>query len=386
MQEFVVDTLEHRPNIGASHAITLIQRALQAQAYGKIEGYPHDHTTPEAWLGLFDTVLNDPDMGGQVLTDVYTRDPQSLVIERYMLPKITIALARKMGRTGLTRLLDVGSSLNGGAAYLTSNVPVGPNKTLRDMGIGLGQQDLGLYAPDVIMPGPIRLNEDGRPQGDRILTQAVFSLLNEKFAMEYCLGMDKFSPKNSWDWAFANSFNPDELLRTPRVALFNWLVREEHENVGFIRMDFTKLDGEDREMEYDPSKDEFAKAHPEGWPVVNMSTMLYMATPSQRHLMLARAKHIASEIVIVSDFMKLSEDRSELEFLDDWNAGTYPYVTAIWDKRGNPPRWNPVIHSTDARITEMTIGDGRIMSSEGEPKTLWTPLGEFIVRNLEGKS
>lgn len=376
MQDLVVDTLTHRPNIGPSHAITLIQRAIQARAYGTVEGYPEQTTTPESWLELFNTVMDDPDMAGQVVSDIYSRDPQSLVIDRYKLPRLTTFLAKRMGRTSIKSMLDVGSSLNGGGAYIVSDTKVDP-PTRR----GFSQTRTGLYTPDVIVPGTELL----RP--DELLTDAIHLALNDPdSALERVLGVDRTSPEDGWDWAFANSFNPDELMNVELVEFFNDMVRRKRDNVGFLRLDFSKLNGNDQDVGYDPEKDEFAKANPEGWDVVNMSTMLYMATPKQRKFMLDRAKYLAKELIIASDFMRVSADGQELEFLDDWNEGTFPYVTAVWDKRGDSPGWQTVIMSTDGRVREITLGPGRITNSNGEPKTLWTPIGEFIVRNLEERS
>ncbi|HSE60837.1 MAG TPA: hypothetical protein VLA88_00925 [Candidatus Saccharimonadales bacterium] len=355
MRDFVTETLERRPAVGASHLVTLISRALQAQAYGRIAGYPEAFQTASDWSRLFATILEDPDMSGHFLTDVYTRDPQSLVINRYVHPKGFITLARELGRISTIRVLDVGCSLNGGANYLASDIAV-------DWPGDPEEYRIGLPAPQLVYPGSRSLFISEK------LSRAYRHVVNAPFPLEYALGIDKTAPKDAWEWAFANSFNPGELLDKKRVHLFNRIVRDEYENVGFLRADFATL-----------NEEEFAEQYPGDWPVVNLSTMLYQSDEATRATMLEKAKRIATEFVVVSDFMRVNQ--GNLEFLDDWNEGTFPYIMAVWDKREEYPLWHEIFLNTDGRAAISTFGKGRIITATDRPESLWTPFGEFRVRS-----
>jgi hypothetical protein len=358
LYDFAVETLEHRPDIGSSHLLTLISKAFQARAYKAFrdpsEGfiYPEEYTTEAAWHQGFSRVLINPDLYGDFFSDVRTREPQSNVMDRYKIPKAFAVLTRRLGRLSTFSFLDMGSSLNVGPNYLASGIGVDPPNV----------NDNGLQTPEVIRPGSLSLKPNLR------LTAAFNRAINADLPLDFALGIDKSYPADAWDWAYACSYNPSELLNEKRIDLFNRLVTTEYPNVGFYRADLVDLE-----------LDELARAYPgKEWGLVNLSAILYQLDPQKRHIVLEKAKALAKEFVMVSDFMQIDQnDPRELAILDDWNKNQYSWVTTVWDVTERSPRWHQVILSTDGRADQLTIGQGRIRSAAGRTSSLWTPLQDF---------
>jgi hypothetical protein len=368
MYEFIVEVLENRQDIRTSHLLTLVQRALQARTYknpdfrDSSKGYvfPEEFLTEDSWHQLFDRVLGDADMYGAFYSDVLSRDPQSNLLERYGNVKAVAVMLRKLGRLSTFTMLDVGSSLNGGLNLLASG------EHLDYPGIS----KVGVSTPEVYR----RRRAFGAQTlyHSRMLTRAYHKVANDDdVTLEYGVGIDRTDPKDAWNWAYANSFNPSEMRNTQRVAFFDRIIapRIPFTNVGFHRANFETLDIA-----------AFSKKHPgKKWGIVNVSAVLYMSSPEVQAEILTKAAELAEEAVVVSDFGEVPwHRRRQFTTLDDWNSRELPWITAVWDVQESRPKWQPIIHSTDGRVSKIVFGEGRIRGVDGKTSSLWKPIQDYM--------
>ena len=373
IRDFIYWTLDQRPKFGASYLVNKTRSALQDHLYfpedrpgdaaeperhriiiagrdGKPLQYPHDFCDPAAWIQAFEQLTDESsasqsvEASSEFLIDVWTRPLSSNVSERYKGLCAFATLAHDLGRLGVFSVMDVGCSQNAGLNHLSTGAPFEP--------------------PVVIRPG----SASGKPSIRH--TKAFAELLTNDTPFGYGIGIDVYDPKESRSWARSCSHYPSELLNRDRVAFYDNLIMREPDNVWFYRAEFDTFD-------YDTFAAKQAERGRDNtqYNIVNFSTVLYQASNAEREKMLAHARHIAKEFIVVQDFASINpEQPSQLLFRDNWQDSPFPYRTLIWDMREENPIWHDVFRWRDGRCREMTLGMGRVALENGIASSLWTPL------------
>jgi hypothetical protein len=350
IRDFIKLTLKTRPQFDGSYLINKIRSALQDHLYfpEKRPGskddpprarillstdderhvliYPEDYTEPEVWLRAFEAVLDDPDVYGEFLIDVWAHPLTSNISERYKALLMFVAEAHDAGRLDTFDFMDVGPSQHAGANHLMSDIPFEPIVVVTDNG---------------------KIDEE---EAQRANTH-----IGTKIRPKKVMGIDVNNPRETRSWTRSCSHYPAELHDTQRVAIYDTLIMSHYDNVLFYRADFATFD-----QETFKSRMEHLGHGEQSYDIVNFSTVLYQASPEDRTRMIANAKNIAKEFLVVHDFVAVDpNDPNALLFREDWQGDPFPYRTLIMDMRAEKPVWREVYHWRNGRCREMARGMGR---------------------------
>ena len=367
LHDFITELLDAQ-DMGSTTLATKILRATQRQilfgGWDDTEGeYPRSFHTPDQWHKAFDWVLAEEgsERDEQFFSDVWSRTLQSNVPERYMAVKAFIVLARKMGRLGTVRMLDIGTS--------------------QMAGINLMASGLAFPATNYMQGAPIADTLDLQR------TATMHHIINAELGDFSAVGADKYSLKDGWEWAWACSHYPHELEDEARVERVRSLMGELYPNVRFFQANFTDLE---------PRRDELRQQHgTEKFTITHWSNVLEQLNQNDRDDMIAEAAPLTEEFMVVNGFLKLDpRNHRRLLPLDDWFAQNvpYPYKTFVRDMKAGDERWRPVFEWSNARMHRVTMGygriallgaDGRIIGNQA-PRTAFNRLTKDVNTPLPG--
>lgn len=356
--QFLHELLAAR-NIGSTTLATKVLRAAQRQilfnGWDAHEGeYPRSFHTPEQWRKAFDWIFAE--QGGiqeeQFFIDVWARPLQSNVFERYMAFKAFVTGARHLGRLS-TRVTmgDMGTSQMAGPNYLASGLAFPP--------------------PNFIMPG----STTHTPHIAR--TAAFHDLISEPLGDFEAIGFDMFALEDGWEWAWSCSHYPQELEDETRVERVRALMGEIYPNVSFFQADLTSF--EPKWLEYQ------AKHKGRKFNVTHFSNVLEQLQPGEQEAMLDQAASLTEDFIMANGFLMLDpDDPRRLLPRDNWfgDKEEFPYQTFVRDVKSGDERWHPIFKWKDARMGQVTLGQGRvaILGAGGtilRRQSLWMPLDEI---------
>jgi hypothetical protein len=354
---FLHDLLEAR-SIGSTTLATKVLRATQRQilfgGWDTQEGeYPRSFHTPEQWQKAFDWLFAEDGSirEEQFFIDVWARPLQSNVFERYMAFKAFVVGARRLGRLSTKITMgDMGTSQMAGPNYLASGLAFPP--------------------PNFVMPG----SSIHTPHIAH--TAAFHDMLNEPLGDFEAVGFDMFALEDGWQWAWSCSHYPQELEDETRVERVRALMGEMYPNVSFFQADLTS---------FEAKRAAYHQVHgSRTFNVTHFSNVLEQLQPGEQDAMLAEATSLTEDFVMVNGFLQLNpNDQRQLLPRDNWfgDKEAYPYQSFVRDVKSGDERWHPIFKWKDARMSEVTMGTGRIaiLGAGGavlKRASLWESLNE----------
>lgn len=353
---------ENLVSVGPSHLITRILRYTTYALLDHYRGFPENFDTIDEWLRGYAYIYRDPEVGGFFESNVENRNLVSNVSDRAKGLKLALLLGRFAGRLALN------------AADPCTIVDVGCSGLLGDMHLIGSPHDYLFGRPDfVLSPDAATLSESGlRYSLAPAYMKAVHGLLNEVISFGQVVGIDLITPDDNRAMIRACSFDPDEFEDNDRVKLFNDLadVRNRPSNLHFAKPDdfatFRRQLFEEQFPEYRPQ-------------VVNISSMLYEETSENRGAILRNAANLATEYVIVQDYLAVDKKTGKINIRDNWQNNPWSYRTAIIDVREDEQRAHEILVWKSSRVMAMAPGLGRIPASGAS----FGPRGVSFVTMLE---
>lgn len=342
-REHMEDFLRARPEIDAAYAVKLHERATQADLMQHDAArYPEAYDDVTTWVDAFAAQQEDLLRDGVISLNLYTRDLQSNIAERYKTIKLLASVLRDRFDEPPSHL-DIGSSVLHGDLKLA-------------FGNGSEQAELAF--------GPIEIVESGEgnePRTEANLTHLANTALQSCVEFGSMMGIDitDITDPSTTRWAKSCSFYPDELLDKRRVDEYDKLdlLDPDRERIPFYQSDFS-----------DPNFD-FRKFYKESpvreYDLITFSTVFYQVSARERTRMLINAAQLLSPKGAI-----IIQDAADGDF-----SKRYNYKTSLIDNLQRSPRERVVLEWETPRCRKATIGMGRL-SIAGQLRT----LGESLVR------
>lgn len=325
----LVDTfIDEQPDHTPSYRLNILWHSLQKQLLRRVRDsdapYPGAYNEPAQWKKAIAAVsVPYSEENEEFYFDINYRHLQSNVAERYK----AFALIMQLSGERLfepAKILDVGCSQNLGL------------KKLALTNLGTHFNDI-----EVIEFG----DTDSEIIVNKELSEHMNSLLRGRLAIGDSVGVDMVQSDDARnkEWAKACSFYPKELMMPERVEEYDYLDAANPPNVDFLWEDFSEIDTEQLEAQYD---------------IVTFSTMLYQSDRSAQAKMLSNALRCVKPggIVIVQDFLSSdSKNQDQLYFSKSWFKHLYGYRTLLLDSQ-DPTRFHEIFRWENGRCKRMLPG------------------------------
>lgn len=288
-----------RKALTARYAGNLIQKAIQHEfIYTPHLNYPLEIKTQEDWKREIQRLLDDPARYDSFDANIWWREIQSNVSDRYKGVKLAYQYYRDQLPDEVS-MLDVGCSLNLGYKKILSH------ETFRKASI----------FSDISAEG--------------IINNAIRRRITAKNAV----GVDAWDVReqSSRRWIRSCSFYPSELLSVRKVLNFDRTALRSVDNLYYFHHDFSD---QETPEEWDGKK----------YDVITFITVLYECSEEQRKQMLENATELLSEngIIVIQDLVDVVKDPQTGEFnfkyYDDFTVPGL-YKTIAWaPHRGEKPQ------------------------------------------------
>lgn len=338
-RDFIKDLFAHRKDIAPSYAANLLLRGFQKQLLRDADrfDYPTSFDKTEPWRAAIREVLEDPVRSEELVLDMFIRDVQSNIAERYKSFKLIMqAMKSRIGER--PKVMDIGCSQNQGLKKLALGRPFGEVEVVND---GEGES--------IIDPN---------------LTKKVNAELAKPFRIGTGLGID-IMPMNDprvREWAKSCSFYPSELLDQELIDEYDLINQHDRvDNIGFDTYDFTS------EALYRLSHDQFRG----NFDVITLSTVMYQMDEDERTRMadIVRRFLAPGGIVIYQDFGEVDKgDPTKLNYYKHWFLHKFSYTTAVLDTADPRDELQEIFRWENGRCQRMAMGLGSL-SINGKLKT-----------------
>lgn len=342
-RDHISDFLDMRPELDAAHAIKLHERVTQADLLQHDpDHYPEQYDSIQPWLDGLAAEQADMIRDGMVTANLYGRELQSNVAERYKTIKLLAAVFADRFDEPPSHL-DIGSSVMHGDLKLAYNCMKEPVR------FPFGPIDI------------VRLEDMDRSRSDLCLTRLANTALKQQVTFGPMMGVDitDIDDPRTRRWAKSCSFYPDELLDKDRVTEYDNLdtLDTAHERVQFYQGDFA-----------DPHFDfkSFHKASPvEEYDIVTFSTVFYQVERHERTRMLVNAARLLSPRGII-----VIQDAADGDF-----SKRYNYSTSVIDNTQHHPTEQTLLRWETPRCRKAILSIGQV-SVGGKLRTLEEALRE----------
>ncbi len=295
-----------------SRMLRAFQKALISEEAQEVFEYPEAFDEPnwQNWCVAFDWVLNHPHHSDQFAYDMWTRELQSNITERYKNIKLLQLLMPGI-LPPQSSILDVGCSQNQGLKKLALDRPFAHTPVMREIA-RLGDSDI--Y-------GKTEYEIDDRG------TKLVNKLLASTIHLGPSVGVDIEPIYDPWvkEWTEACTFLPTERLNEKLRTEYNLIDKKDVPGVGFVEADFLKLNNAPDKIE------QIRRLGRQGFNAIFLSTIVYQQTEADRKIMLDNGdgfKYPGGIKVILDNAKKDPNAPSGLSFNPDYSTD-YGYTTHI---------------------------------------------------------
>lgn len=342
-RDHISDFLDMRPELDAAHALKLHERVTQADLLQHDpDNYPHQYDNVQSWLDGFAAEQADMIRDGMVTANLYGRELQSNVAERYKTIKLLAAMLGDRFDEPPSHL-DIGSSVMHGDLKLAYN--------------GMKEPVRFPFGPiDIVTP-----EDTNRYRQDHCLTHLANTALKQQVTFGPMMGVDitDIDDPRTRRWAKSCSFYPDELLDKARVTEYDVLdtLDPGHERVQFYQGDFA-----------DPHFDfkKFHKTSPaKEFDIITFSTVFYQVKRHERTRMLVNAARLLSQRGVI-----VIQDAADGDFSKRFN-----YTTSVIDNTQYHPTEQTLLRWETPRCRKAMLAMGHV-SVGGKLRTFEEALKE----------